>query len=327
MGHKHYQFDFSTGLESFEQRMEIEAERLQKEDDVPKIHQVQDEILPETGSSGNIDSAAQNEDGKNIDFMEEILLEIIDSVSDAEEMEEDHREEYQFNYNLHTCFQDDHPELDAEDTTIALSPGEGKRPTSIIMDDEWDMKTHPFLDPSGQNNMSKERKVKLRDQQFFEQRILNEERIFSNTPSWIFAAVNYLERRQMKDRINISFQRGQKRTLESGQVEYSLEDAFSVLDKMKNTPRYWRQRRDVLFAMLENLGPFTWFFTLSCADYRYEENFTSLLQDHHVTYIMENGVEKCLIDGQTIEEFLSQHETQHEFIRKNTLTATRNFQH
>ena len=96
---------------------------------------------------------------------------------------------------------------------------------------------------------------------------------------------------------------------------------------MKNTPRYWRQRRDVLFAMLENLGPFTWFFTLSCADYRYEENFTSLLQDHNITYILENGVERCLIDGQTIEEFLSQHETQHEFIRKNTLTATRNFQH
>ena len=144
--------------------------------------------------------------------------------------------------------------------------------------------------------MSKKRKVKLRDQQFFEQRILNEERIFSNTPSWVFAAVNYLERRQMKDRINISFQRGQKKTLEGGHIEYSLEDAFSVLDKIKGTPRYWRQRKYILFAMLENLGPFAWFFTLSCADYRYEENFTSLLQDHDITYIMENGVEKCRID-------------------------------
>ena len=82
-------------------------------------------------------------------------------------IEEDPREKYQFDYNLHTCFQDDHPEIDAEERTISLSPGEGKRPTSIIMDDEWDMKTHPFLDPTGQNNMSKKRKVKLRDQQFF----------------------------------------------------------------------------------------------------------------------------------------------------------------
>ena len=37
----------------------------------------------------------------------------------------------------------------------------------------------------------------------------------------------------MKDRINVSFQRGQKRKLESGQIEYSLFDAFSVLDKIK----------------------------------------------------------------------------------------------
>ncbi len=33
-------------LNSFEQRMEIEAEILQREDDSPKIHAVQDEILP-----------------------------------------------------------------------------------------------------------------------------------------------------------------------------------------------------------------------------------------------------------------------------------------
>ena len=131
----------------------------------------------------------------------------------------------------------------------------------------------------------------------------------------------------MNDRINVSFQRGQKRTLDSGQIEYSLEDAFSVLDKIKGTPRYWRQRKFILFAMLENLGPFSWFFTLSCGDYRYEENFTSLLQDRLITYVIEDGVERCRIDGQTIEEFLSHHETQHEFIRKNTLTATRNFQH
>ena len=35
----------------------------------------------------------------------------------------------------------------------------------------------------------------------------------------------------------------------------------------------------------------------------------------------------CLIDGLTIEEFLKQNESKHEFIRKNILTATRNFDH
>lgn len=108
-------------LNSFEQRMEIEAEILQREDDSPKIHAVQDEILPQT-SSGKRDCPVQNnsKDGKNIDLVEEILLEIMDYVIDGEELEADHREEYQFNYNLHICFQDDHPEIGAEDKTIAL---------------------------------------------------------------------------------------------------------------------------------------------------------------------------------------------------------------
>ena len=38
-------------------------------------------------------------------------------------------------------------------------------------------------------------------------------------------------------------------------------------------------KKDELIAKLENLGPFHFFFTLSCADNRYEENFTSALTD------------------------------------------------
>ena len=147
--------------------MEIEAEQLQQEDDLPTIHEVHDEILLETNLP--IQPSIQSEESINSipELVQKIISEIIDAVLDEDVIEEDPREKYQFDYNLHTCFQDDHPEIDAEERTISLSPGEGKRPTSIIMDDEWDMKTHPFLDPTGQNNMSKKRKFKLRDQQFF----------------------------------------------------------------------------------------------------------------------------------------------------------------
>ena len=60
-----------------------------------------------------------------------------------------------------------------------------------------------------------------------------------------------------------------------------------------------------LHAKLENLGMFHIFFTLSCADRRYPENFTSLLQDHNISYKYEAGRQVVLIDGETIEEFLS----------------------
>ena len=60
---------------------------------------------------------------------------------------------------------------------------------------------------------------------------------------------------------------------------------------------------------------------------RYEENFTSLLQDHDITYKMENLKESCLIDGKDLDTFLRENQSKHEFIRQNILTGTRNFRH
>ena len=101
-----------------------------------------------------------------------------------------------------------------------------------------------------------------------------------------------------------------------------------------------------LKAMLENVGPFHIFFTLSCGDrrylkinsdlmqhintnchnVRYSENFTAFLRDHHVTYVYVAGFEECLIDGEPFETFFERNSSAHEHIRKNILLATRNFQ-
>ena len=94
-----------------------------------------------------------------------------------------------------------------------------------------------------------------------------------------------------------------------------------------------------MIAKLENLGPFHLFFTLSCGDTRYEENFSSFLVENG--YEMEystrddESLETTVMykDGRKIgkplKEFLSEDvdESLHEMIRTNVLTATRNFQH
>ena len=102
---------------------------------------------------------------------------------------------------------------------------------------------------------------------------------------------------------------------------------YSVLDNIKKTPRYLKKKKNEFIAKLENHGPFQFFFTLSCADMRCEENFTSLLQDHKITYKVRNGREHCLIDGMDLDTFLQQNQSKHKFIRQNILTATRNFNH
>ena len=87
--------------------------------------------------------------------------------------------------------------------------------------------------------MNKDRRVKLSNIMFFDQRIRNIDRTFSNCLSFVYAAVSYMELKQMTDKIHISVQRGAKRPpRQDGTVEYRLDDGFQVFDNVKNTPRY-----------------------------------------------------------------------------------------
>ena len=114
---------------------------------------------------------------------------------------------------------------------------------------------------------------------------------------------------------------------ESGRNVYKLDDGFNVFENVKGTPKYWRQVKNELIARLENFGPFVFFFTLSCADLRWPENFTSLLQDKKIIFLIEYGIEKVFVDSVPLDEFLKQNEKSSDFIKKNITTGTINFHH
>ena len=116
----------------------------------------------------------------------------------------------------------------------------GKTPESLLSDPEWDKKTHAWLDPTGENNLNKDRRVNLSNIMFFDQRIRNIDKRFANCLSFIYAAVSFIELKQMNDKINISVQRGKKKPRQDGTgiMEYRIEDGFQVFDNVKNTPRY-----------------------------------------------------------------------------------------
>ena len=85
---------------------------------------------------------------------------------------------------------------------------------------------------------------------FFDQRIRNIDKTFANCLSYVYAAVSYMELKQMTDKINISVQRGAKRPpRQDGKVEYRLDDGFQVFDNVKNTPRY--KSIDHIFFILQ----------------------------------------------------------------------------
>ena len=120
-------------------------------------------------------------------------------------------------------------------------------------------------------------KTKLTEQNYFIQRLLNKDQRFARSPAYMYAAVGLIEKKQLQRNINITGTRGKRVDNGQGQVTYELEDGYTVLDDVKNTPRYWKKAKYEMLAKLENLGGFQIFFTLSCAEMRWEENFAAIL--------------------------------------------------
>ena len=193
----------------------------------------------------NIDETAEDQDGLKSDGKDE---------SDQEEKEEieyrtkDPVRKFQFDYDTSVGMSDNCPEVRVDtvpqqqtqdsDNTHAVAPGEGKIPSSLLQDTNWDVQAFPHLFKDGKNGLHDEsRERTLQDQQFFSQRIFNLDRRFSTCNPYIFAAVGITEMRQLQRNINISFCRGKVSKNSNNENSYSLQDAFSVLDNLKNTPR------------------------------------------------------------------------------------------
>ena len=227
-----------------------------------------------------------------------------------------------------------------------LHLGKEKYQKNILFDDEWDIKAFPHLNsPDGKYGLHHDREIKLNPQSYFIQRICNKNSKFAENPSFVYAAVAHTELNQIQRNLNLIHCHGKEVTDESGNKSLKIEDPYSVLEDIKQTPRYWRKAKYEMLARLDNLGPFHFFFTLSCADLRWDENFAAILRQKEgitLQYCMEEDASgnpstkiyvKFTKEGNVIvkemREYLQEevNETLHEYIRGNVLLATRYFNH
>ena len=228
---------------------------------------------------------------------------------------------------------------DQNQTVVSVAPGEGKIPTDLMRDDTFDVDGFPHLHPTGRFGLNHPREVKLTKQQYFLQRLQNIDKRWSQNSAYLFAALYCIERESLERQINISYRRGK---LLQGSL-HQLEDAYSVFDNVPGTVRYWQQKRYEVLAKLEQLGPFQFFFTLSCADKRWDENFVSILRQKGIKifyrkqasfsqhadapynympdeiWVKQDGNKEILL-----KEYLA-NDNLHELVRKNVLNITMNF--
>ncbi len=266
-------------------------------------------------------------------------------AKEEEDIQNDPVRRQHFNYCENSWLVNSHPEifLNNDGNQVAdlnFAPAEGKVPENFLEQKDWDIRSWPALHPDGKFGRDHPRKVKLSAQKYFQQRILNKDDRFAKTAGYVFAATSHVESDRLRSNANLCGFKGRKNTDKGGEVSYEVKDPFTVFDRIKNTPKYWQKVKFDMIAKLENIGPFHWFFTLSCGDMRWSSNFTTVLEELGCTFeylVDEEGHEQVSVlkkeNGKKIKipwrEYLEKEvdESQHEMIRKNVLLATRNFQH
>ena len=146
--------------------------------------------------------------------------------------------------------------------------------------DNFDVKGFPCLHPTGRFGLHYERDIKVPDQMYFVQRLLNRDQRFAKNIPYLFMAHQKVEREMLEKQINVSGLRG---SLGTNSEVTQLHDSFSVFQKIAGSPKYWQVARSELIAKVQQLGPFHAFFTLSCAEMRWIEVYISVLRDLGIT--------------------------------------------
>ena len=285
----------------------------------------------------HFETYSNDKDGCDNEFVETFNKNCTVQKNEEDSDEDDRLEAVksnQFDQAQNFLMADDHPESrvqTASSKDLQLAPGEGKIPSSLMRDDSWDIGGFPNLHPSGKYGLHHERPVKISHQKYFQQRLQNVNPQFRNNKAYLFAATYFMERHQFEQRINLSCQRG---TIENGGFN-ETKDPMNVFDQIKGTPKFWQKKRREMVAKIAQLGPFQFFFTLSCADKRWAENFVSILNQlgHRVTFEKSGSLDHIyddpvtvLVDGKPMQDFLeSKYPQLHKLVKDNIYTITKVF--
>ena len=234
-------------------------------------------------------------------------------------------------------------ELRGKQKKIVVAPGEGKIPTSMLQDGEWVENGFPVQFPTGKFGLNYPRETKITPQQYFQQRLENIDKRCCKDPSFLFASRFHIELNSLQSAMNICFRRGK---ISNGKLT-NLENATTIFDNQPGSDQYWQKRRFDILAKMDQLGPFHFFFTLSCADKRWDEVFVAILRQEGLQIIYKPAKQDNQDrDGRNpdgkfsykkddifvkekdkevpLRDFLKDSEL-HEMIRKNVLTLTKIF--
>ena len=216
----HYQFydDYNTYQERCKTTDSVTYNAIFNDDLIESLDPIDTEYSDELRDELE-NEQKDNEEKESAEEKDEIELKTKDPVK-----------KYQFTYNKSLCMTNKYPEIESnENSSISIAPGEGQIPKDVLADENWDVKGFPHLhNADGSNGKDQDQGVKLTDQNYFIQRICNKEKRFARSPAYMYAAIAYIEKKQIQRNINLIGTRGKKI---NNSIDGAVEDAFITVDK------------------------------------------------------------------------------------------------
>ena len=109
--------------------------------------------------------------------------------------------------SLETTITTEIPTVDNIEQSIAIAPGEGKKPISILNGIYCEEMAHPHLFSTGKFGYKVKRDVPLTPSKYFNQRLLNYSQHFASDPDYIFFAHSVMQKIQLNDQISIAMRK------------------------------------------------------------------------------------------------------------------------
>ena len=124
-------------------------------------------------------------------------------------------------------------------TTQLYFAGEGKIPSNLMRQKHWDALAYPRHYPTGRWGLHHERKQKLSNQLYFQQRIMNRDERFCTDMSYLFAAQQFVERAKIESQVSLAGRKGISNVV-NGVKKVFLSDVFNFLKTIRGSPKYWK---------------------------------------------------------------------------------------
>ena len=168
-----------------------------------------------------------------------------------------------------------------------------------------------------------QRNIPLSPVNNFNQRLLNCSQKFVSDSDYIFFVHSVLQQMQISNQINIAMRKVATTNLTAGMLSRNFketmqqfiasDEAFSFMNTIKGTPAYWKKSLHEVLAMVKQLGLPTFFFTLSCADLRWNELISKILK-----------LEGSVLSEDEIQDLSYQNRCK--LLNKNPVLVSRHFQ-